>query len=90
MLSVIQYMLISLNVVTNIVGVLSRERIRQLCGYSASDFLTLSNISSFFFVFQKFLMHIFYTQYLATIIGKWRRGGSIFNTSIPFISLKLY
>lgn len=86
MLSVIQY--VSLNVVTNIV--LSRERIRQLCGYNASDFLTLSNISSFFFVFQKFLMHIFYTQYLATIIGKWRRGGSIFNTSIPFISLKLY
>lgn len=71
MLSVIQY--VSLNVVTNIV--LSRERIRQLCGYNASDFLTLSNISSFFFVFQQFLMHIFYTQYLATIIGKWRRGG---------------
>lgn len=41
MLSVI--LNVSLNV-TNIVGVLSRERIRQLGGYSASGFLTLSNI----------------------------------------------
>lgn len=89
MLSVIQYMLISLNVVTNIVGVLSRERIRQLCGYSASDFLTLSNISSFFCVPKIFNAHFLYTV-SRNYYWKMEKGGSIFNTSIPFISLKLY
>lgn len=86
MLSVIQY--VSLNVVTNIV--LSRERIRQLCGYNASDFLTLSNISSFFFCVPKiFNAHFLYTV-SRNYYWKMEKGGSIFNTSIPFISLKLY
>lgn len=59
MLSVI--LNVSLNV-TNIVGVLSRERIRQLGGYSASGFLTLSNIYvAFSFGIPNFNAH-FYTQ----------------------------
>lgn len=79
MLSVIQYMLIFLNVVTNIVGVLSRERIRQLCGYSASDFLTLSNISSFFFCVPKiFNAHFLYTVSRNYYLKMEKGGGCLY------------